>query len=104
MKKVQILENFAFRGEIYQRGHIADIDETLAKRFEKEGLVKNILDVLGVKTPEVDLSKYVAISEHKKVQDELKRALDKIAKLEKELAKKEEVKTVAKEKATKKSK
>lgn len=103
MIKIQVLENFAYQGNIYQKGNVIEMEESLVKRFEKEGLVKNILEVLGVEAPKADLSKYVAIGEHKKVQDELKKALDKIAQLEKELAKREVVATKEKT-TTKKSK
>lgn len=88
MRKMYVLENFASQGVRYAKGKMIDMDKALADRFEKEGFLVDALTHLGIEAPTVDMTKYVAVEEHKKAQDEIKALNKKIAQLEKELSEK----------------
>lgn len=101
MRKMYILENFSSKGVRYQKGEMIDMAKAQADKFEKEGLVKDGLMMLGIEIPKsVDLKKYVTLTEHKKAQDKIKKLEEKVKELEKALIEKENTTT---KKTTKKA-
>lgn len=111
MRKMYVLENFASQGVRYPKGKIVNIEKSLADRFEKEGFLEDALIILGVEIPEpVDLSKYVAktehdalVKEHKVAQDKVKELEAKVSELEKQLEAKDEPKEEGSEPVAKKT-
>lgn len=86
MSKVKVIvkENFASRGERYAKGQMVSMSKQQADRFIKEGLVRDAIEALGIELPQVDLSKYILITEHDK---KLKNEVSKTKALEEETEK-----------------
>lgn len=98
MKTIYVLENFASQGIRYKKGQIVSMEDTQAIKFEKEGLVQALPNVLGEQKQDIDLSNYVTKDELNAIEEKSKDEIvvtkkmwdslvEKVEKLEKELEK-----------------
>lgn len=92
---LEVKENFTDKhGNRYTRGDVAFLDGQLAKRYIKEGLVKEQEFELGNTSAHVDMSQYVEIDMYRELSDRTQLILKENQQL------KEENKQLTKEKNT----